>query len=811
MSQGRVYEWMPGPDHPLGGRVRLVTRPLPRLDAGGEGSLQLSGRYVHVRNGGMVPEPDPASGPIRAVSIGDAQPDAKGDFVFEPGRGGGRLDKVERPDPAFRERYIQAAHFGEVNTYFHLDRIAAYLDLLLRGLGAPSLPRVTAVVNAHHAAVEVAGLRDAVRRGDRLVVFQGGHYRLPARRYDVPEWEPIAPEGEIHLGPGRELLLHGALVEAAGGSYRANASHNAGILYHEYGHHLTRHTADFRANALRPPDRQNNRKTALDEGTCDYWVAAMLDTPHIWAWHRRHDEEEIHPRSLMSRKTMREFDASPNADPHANGTIWAAALWELRCRLAALETDGAHAADRLVVQALLLIGREFGPAEGQTVRTVRQARESFATGLRALLQADGMLYDDQHAGTIREVFGERGIVPAEEGPTGGAWGAFACPSHPSVASGSRPEACQKRTALRGVRPEEIPHDEELLSSEALSLRLAREESPRASLVAVGDVMLGDRAARAIATYGPDYPFRSVLPLLRSGEIVLGNLEGPFAHHAERQPRQYAYRVAPAMAHALTEAGFTVLTLANNHLLDCGRDGVLETLAAVNAAGMAAIGAGCDEAEAHRAVIQHTNWGRVGLLGYYWNRRCAATPTLPGSAMDTREALQADIGRVRPLVEWLVVTFHWGIPYEREPLPEDREKARWAIDCGADLVIGHHPHVVQPFEVYRDRPIFYSLGNFAFGSGNSRAEGLLLRVRFGPAGVESQLFPVYVKNRDPRVNYQPRILTGRAAMRVLDELRGLCGEGGEQLRIRAGVGTLRSRGREPGACRVYAGGLHGRLD
>src|SRR5262249_55952215 len=158
--------------------------------------------------------------------------------------------------------------------------------------------------------------------------------------------------------------------------------------------------------------------------------------------------------------------------------------------------------------------------------------------------------------------------------------------------------------------------------------------------------------------------------------VLGNLEGPFAHHAERQARQYAYRVAPAMAHVMAEAGFTVLTLANNHLLDCGRDGVLETLAVVEAAGIAAIGAGPDAEDAHRAVIQDASCGRVGMLGYYWNRRCAATATLPGSAMGTEEALQVDIERLRPLVDWLVVTFHWGIPYEREPLPEDRKKARW---------------------------------------------------------------------------------------------------------------------------------------
>jgi hypothetical protein len=143
-----------------------------------------------------------------------------------------------------------------------------------------------------------------------------------------------------------------------------------------------------------------------------------------------------------------------------------------------------------------------------------------------------------------------------------------------------------------------------------------------------------------------------------------------------------------------------------------------------------------------------------------------------------------------LVDRVVVTFHWGVPYEETPLDEDRAKARHAIDCGADLVIGHHPHVMQPYEVYRDRPIFYSVGNFAFGSGNSRAEGLLLRVAFAPEETACELFPLYVRNRDPRVNYQPRVLTGRSAERLLGRLSDRSQPFGPRLDISDGVGYLR---------------------
>ncbi len=134
-------------------------------------------------------------------------------------------------------------------------------------------------------------------------------------------------------------------------------------------------------------------------------------------------------------------------------------------------------------------------------------------------------------------------------------------------------------------------------------------------------------------------------------------------------------------------------------------------------------------------------------------------------------------------------FHWGVPYVREPSPEDRAKARLAIDLGADVVVGHHPHVIQPFEIYRGRPIFFSVGNFAFGSGNSRAEGLLVGIRFEEASTTLVAYPLYVKNRDPRVNYQPKVLKGERANHILHRLATISGSCGGLLSIDQGRGTL----------------------
>ena len=330
--------------------------------------------------------------------------------------------------------------------------------------------------------------------------------------------------------------------------------------------------------------------------------------------------------------------------------------------------------------------------------------------------------------------------------------------------------------------------------------------PIASLIVGGDVMLGGRMRKVIAEHGTDHPFEAVRPLLAHASNALANLEGPFARHAGKVDRTYSYRVHPRLAHTLKAAGLNVMQLANNHLMDCGAGGVLETLAAVQNAGILPLGGGRDTESAHRPVILSDERNmRIGLLGYYWNRRCAAMGHLPGGAMDTPERIERDIKALRERADRVVVSFHWGIPYDKNPSNNDREKARWAIDCGADVVVGHHPHVLQPIEVYRGCPIYYSVGNFAFGSGNSKAEGMLVALRFEASSTISSIYPLYVKNRDPRVNYQVKVMRGTSARRTLERLAELSGRFGGEIEIAGDRGTLRT---QPDASRCeVAGGAH----
>jgi len=346
-----------------------------------------------------------------------------------------------------------------------------------------------------------------------------------------------------------------------------------------------------------------------------------------------------------------------------------------------------------------------------------------------------------------------------------------------------------QTLLKFVPAHEIPSSEDLFSAELLESHLAALGEPPLSLIAVGDIMLGGRTRRRIREHGRDYPFSAVLPILQRAPIVLGNLEGPLAQKAQKQNRNFSYRVKPKAATSVLRAGINVVTLANNHLVDCGREGVLETLEALTAAGVSPLGAAANQNAAHEPVIREAGGVRIGLLGYYWNRRCAATANLPGSAMGVFEELKTDIRQLRARVDRVVVTFHWGRPYNSEPSPRARAKARFAIDCGAHAIVGHHPHIIQAFEVYRRCPIFYSIGNFAFGSGNSRAEGLMLGFRFEGARTLVNVYPLYVKNRDPRVNYQPKLVRGEAAERMLRRLIEISSRSGRRLKIELATGKL----------------------
>lgn len=234
------------------------------------------------------------------------------------------------------------------------------------------------------------------------------------------------------------------------------------------------------------------------------------------------------------------------------------------------------------------------------------------------------------------------------------------------------------------------------------------------LKAVGDIMVTTRVSAALAEHGPAYPFAPVAPLLRQAGITFGNMEMPIATDPTLRPAFPEvcpdFRAPAATAEALRLAGFTLLNLANNHTMDWGEAGLLETMDRLHAAGIRTIGAGRTLEEARRPAIVEADGRTVAFLGYGVPGPWSAGPARPGCAPIAPEAILEDLRAVRDRVDLTVVSLHTGV-LSHYPNPEDRRLARALIDNGACLVLGHGPHILQGIELYRDRTIAYSLGNF----------------------------------------------------------------------------------------------------
>jgi poly-gamma-glutamate synthesis protein (capsule biosynthesis protein) len=307
------------------------------------------------------------------------------------------------------------------------------------------------------------------------------------------------------------------------------------------------------------------------------------------------------------------------------------------------------------------------------------------------------------------------------------------------------------------------------------------------LAAVGDVMLGSWVVSIIDSAGPVYPFDSTKHILQAADIAVANLEAPFTDRGTRvEDKQFTFRVPPRHAAGLRESGFDILHLANNHILDYGPEGLFDTFATLDSLSLNYIGAGKDIAAAYRPVIFERTGAngetlRFGFLGFSLTHPedYYAGKNKPGTAFPLWAKYVAALDSLAPKVDVMVVSFHWGAEKMVTPKPYQIDMAHTAIAHGADIVLGHHPHVLQSVELYRPRPnarqglIAYSLGNFAFGSysPSSRTSIILKCVVDGEGGVlYARCLPINVHNDE--VQFQPRLLQGAAATAVIDSLNAL---------------------------------------
>lgn len=201
---------------------------------------------------------------------------------------------------------------------------------------------------------------------------------------------------------------------------------------------------------------------------------------------------------------------------------------------------------------------------------------------------------------------------------------------------------------------------------------------------------------AVDTWGFGHPFSGISPVLMQDDMTLVNLEGPLTHSEDRQQKKYTFRGSPAYVSVLQMGGVEAVNIANNHILDYGQGGMEDTVAALEQAGLTVSGKG-------KLGVFEKAGIRVGMAGY----------TYPFAAKGLD--ISGDMQALREMGCHIVLaSFHWGSEYRTEFTAEQRKLGRAAIDAGADAVIGHHPHVIQGIERYKDRYIIYSLGNLVSG-------------------------------------------------------------------------------------------------
>ena len=311
-----------------------------------------------------------------------------------------------------------------------------------------------------------------------------------------------------------------------------------------------------------------------------------------------------------------------------------------------------------------------------------------------------------------------------------------------------------------------------------------------TMIAVGDIMLSRGVGNRIAQFGSEFPFAPTAHLLQSCDVAFANLESPISALGKPMERkEILFRAAPKSVLGLISAGIDVVSLGNNHALDYGQDALFETMDILAKNRITYAGAGMNATAARRPANLTIKNTKISLLAYsaYFYLTVEATEDKAGVAVIRKEQLNADIKKAKEWADIVVVSFHWGWEYSNHPTDRDKEIAHLVIDAGADVVIGHHPHVIQGVETYNGGLICYSLGNFIFDQSNEVTHrGLILRCAFSRGRVkEAELLPVQI---DPQ-EFRPRLASNEVGQHILEEVKSLSADLGTKVHLQDNLAVV----------------------
>lgn len=295
-----------------------------------------------------------------------------------------------------------------------------------------------------------------------------------------------------------------------------------------------------------------------------------------------------------------------------------------------------------------------------------------------------------------------------------------------------------------------------ISLSQISSPFSEKQKKSITLIFVGDIMLDRGVKYMIEKYGNGdfkFPFLKIADYLKNADILFGNLEGPISDKGLKVGSIYSFRNEPKAIEGLIFAGFDILSVANNHIFDYGREALEDTFLKLKEAGIDYVGGGFNEKEAHSPLIKEINPStgsgqvKIAFLAYtnlgspYW----AAKGEDSGISWLDEGRMKEDIKEAKNQADIVIVSIHFGEEYQSQPTQQQRDFVHLVIDSGADLVIGHHPHVIQEIEKYKNGYIAYSLGNFVFDQGFSERtmKGLLLKVLIENEKIK-EVIPIEIK-------------------------------------------------------------------